>query len=49
MLEQILYTVKNGTGTAIYKKTVDNSKPKMQVVGNFYEFNSKVQLVSYNQ
>lgn len=45
MQEVTYYQVKNGKEIAKFKKTVDHSKPKIWVEGNFYKFNSHIERI----
>ena len=45
MIDIIVYSVKDGSGTRIFSNRVDTSKPKMWVDGLFYKFNSTITLL----
>ncbi len=49
MITKTEYTVKDCAGTCTYAKLVDKSKPKAWVEGNFYKFNSEIDLVAVNR
>ena len=45
MIDVIVYSVKDGSGTRIFSNRVDTTKPKMWVDGLFYKFNSTITLL----